>query len=224
MKTNSASIKKRVAEENRRLTEYKLVILTEGNVSEISPDRTFFVIKPSGVEYENLTPAKTVIVDMNGRVIKGKFRPSTDAPTHLEIYKEFPEIGGIAHTHSPYATIFAQMMRPIPCYGTTHADLCGEIPVARHLTDKEIRDDYEKNTGKAICEILRNGHVPCILVPAHGPFTFGRNAKEAVEHAQILEKIAMMAILGTHKGPIKKTLFRKHHDRKHGKNHYYGQT
>lgn len=217
------SIKKRVAEENRRLTEYKLVILTEGNVSEISPDRRFLVIKPSGVNYENLTPAKTVVVDMNGKVVKGKLRPSTDMPTHLEIYRNFPEIGGIAHTHSPYATIFAQMMKPIPCYGTTHADLCGEIPVARHLTDEEIQNDYEKNTGKAICEVLRKNYVPCVLVPGHGPFTFGKNAKEAVEHAQILEKVAMMAILGTHKGPLKESLFKKHHERKHGKDSYYGQ-
>jgi L-ribulose-5-phosphate 4-epimerase len=218
------TIQQRVAQENLRLPKLNLVILTEGNVSEISPDRKYFVIKPSGVEYSDLTPAKTVAVDMKGKVMKGKLRPSTDMPTHLEIYKNFPEIGGIVHTHSPYATIFAQMQKPIPCYGTTHADLCGEIPVTRHLSDKEIKDDYEKNTGKAICEVLKKEFVPCVLVPGHGPFTFGKNAKEAVEHAQILEKIAMMTILGNHKTPLKRSLFKKHYNRKHGKNSYYGQS
>jgi L-ribulose-5-phosphate 4-epimerase len=218
------AIKKTVARENKRLPQLQLVILTEGNVSEISPDRKFFVIKPSGVTYDELTHTKTVVVDMKTGLSKNKYRPSTDTPTHWEIYKRFPEIGGIVHTHSPYATMFAQMQKPIPCYGTTHADLCGEIPVTRHLTDKEIMEDYEGNTGKAICEVLKKNFVPCVLVPGHGPFTFGKNAKQAVEHAQILEKIAMMAMLGDHKGLLKKSLFEKHHDRKHGKNQYYGQA
>jgi L-ribulose-5-phosphate 4-epimerase len=217
-------IRGNVAAENRRLPEFGLVILTEGNVSEISPDRKYIVIKPSGVAYDDLTPQMTVVVDMKGVVVSGKLQPSTDLPTHLEIYKRFPHIGGIAHTHSPYATMFAQNQRPIPCYGTTHADLCGEIPVTRHLSDKEIKDDYEKNTGISISEILSKGYVPCVLVNGHGVFTFGKNAKEAVQHAQIVEKIAMMAVLGDHKKPLKSSLFRKHYDRKHGKESYYGQN
>lgn len=218
-----STLKKEVCEQNRRLRELNLVILTEGNVSAISPDRKFVAIKPSGVEYDDLTPKKIVVVDMRGQVTEGSWKPSTDTPTHLEIYRRFPEIGGIAHTHSTHATIFAQMREPIPCYGTTHADLCGDIPVTRELSRNEIAKEYEKNTGTVICETLSGGFCPCVLVASHGPFTFGTTPKEAVDHALILEKIATMALLGTYKKPIKKTLFDKHHQRKHGKNHYYGQ-
>ena len=219
-----AQLKKEVCDQNRRLSAHNLVILTEGNVSAISPDRKFVVIKPSGVSYENLRPSHMVVVDMRGRVVEGSLRPSTDTLTHMEIYKKYSTIGGIAHTHSTHATIFAQMRKPIPCYGTTHADLCGEIPVTRHLTKREIENDYEVNTGKIICEILSESFVPCVLVASHGPFTFGAHAGAAVDHAYTLEKIATMAILGSYSRPINTILFRKHHERKHGKNRYYGQT
>lgn len=216
-------IKKNVADANLRLPKLSLVILTEGNVSEISPDRKYVIIKPSGVDYAELTPEKMIVVDMEGNVVDGSLKPSTDTPTHLEIYKKFPEIGGITHTHSTYATIFAQMKKTIPCYGTTHADLCGEVPVTRDLARNEVERDYETNTGKAICETLKVNFSPCVLVSSHGPFTFGKNAAEAVNHAQILEKVATMAIMGNYKGSIDGHLFKKHHNRKHGKNYYYGQ-
>lgn len=217
-------LKKIVCEQNRRLPKSGLVILSEGNVSQITEDRTCFVIKPSGIGYNDLTPDKMVVVDMGGNVREGHLHPSTDTPTHLEIYRRFPEVGGITHTHSPFATMFAQLKKPIPCFGTTHADaFCGEIPVTRELTHEEIFTHYEYNTGKAIAEIFDPSKNRCILVASHGPFAFGKDAKEAVNHACILEKVAMMAILATPESPISEALLRKHHERKWGKNKYYGQ-
>lgn len=218
-------IKKIVCEENLRLAKEGLVILSEGNVSQISPDRKHFVIKPSGVEYKDLTPEKMVVVDMTGQVIEGNLRPSSDTLTHLEVYRKMPKVSGIAHTHSPFATIFAQMKKPIPCYGTTHADaFFEEVPVTRLLTEEEIFEDYEGNTGKSICEVVDPENARCILVAHHGPFTFGESAKQAVDHAAILEKVAMMASMGNYSGPVQHALLKyKHFYRKHGKDKYYGQ-
>ena len=220
-------LKKEVCEQNCRLAKEHLVIITEGNVSQITPDRKHFVIKPSGVEYSDLTPEKMVIVDLLGNVVGGGMRPSSDTPTHAEIYRHFPEIKGIAHTHSPFATIFAQMKKSIPCYGTTHADaFLGDVPVTRSLVEDEIFVDFELNTGKVINEKLNPAEHRAILVAGHGPFTFGESAKSAVDHATILEKVAMMALLGTYDKPLQDSLLKsRHFHRKHGKggHKYYGQ-
>lgn len=218
-------IKKIVWEQNRRLPASGLVILTEGNVSQISPDRKFMVIKPSGVSYDDLVPQMMVVVDIEtGNVVEGDLRPSTDTPTHIEIYKHLSRVGGITHTHSPYATMFAQQEESIPCYGTTHADAFSvHIPVTRSLTEEEINEDYERHTGRAITELLQGNNTACVLVARHGPFAVGASPKESVDHAMILEKIAMMAVLGKPKTPISDVLLKKHHERKHGKDKYYGQ-
>lgn len=218
-------LKKIVCEQNQRLPGHGLVILTEGNVSQITPDRKHIVIKPSGVEYRELAPHKMVVVDMQGNVVEGDLRPSVDTPTVIEIYRRHPEISGIAHTHSSFATIFAQMHKPIPCYGTTHADaFYGDVPVTRPLTDEEIKEDLEIHTAKVISEILQARKARCILVASHGPFVFGSSAKDAVDHAAIVEQVAMMAILGEYKNPISEALLKKHHMRKHGDERYYGQS
>ena len=201
------------------------MIVTEGNVSQISSDRRYFVIKPSGVEYDKLIHEHMVVMDLDGNIVDGEMRPSVDTPTHLEIYRRYPHIGGITHTHSSFATIFAQMKKPIPCYGTTHADaFYDEVPVTRHLTDEEIMNDLEFNTARVIAEILDRRISPCVLVASHGPFAFGRDAKESVNHAAIAEQVAMMAILGQYESPVQKALIEKHFQRKHGKARYYGQT
>jgi len=221
-------LKKRVCKENLRLQKSGLVILTEGNASQISDDRKYMVIKPSGVPYESLTPEKMVVLDMNGNIIEGKLKPSSDTPTHLEIYKKFEEVGGIVHTHSLYATMFAQMKKPIECFGTTHADaFYGDVPVTRHLTEEEINAGYELHTGKVISEVLQLEKSPCVLVASHGPFAFGGDAKQAVDYAYILEKVAMMAHMMAYHGatqePLPQWLLDKHFNRKHGKDRYYGQ-
>lgn len=218
-------LKKIVCEQNLRLPREGLVILTEGNVSQISPDRKFMLIKPSGVEYPSLTPAMIVVVDMAGNVVDGKLRPSTDTATHLELYRQFSHIGGIAHTHSTMATTFAQRRAPIPCYGTTHADaFYGHVPVTRLMKPREIREAYEANTGRVIAETMQLHRSPCVLVAGHGPFAFGRDAAEAVDYACILEKVATMALLAKPKAPITKVLLDKHFLRKHGPGSYYGQV
>ncbi|OHA19299.1 MAG: hypothetical protein A2836_01890 [Candidatus Taylorbacteria bacterium RIFCSPHIGHO2_01_FULL_45_63] len=220
-------LKKEVCRQNLRLFEQKLVILTEGNVSQVSADRKYFAIKPSGVLYEELTPSKIIVLDLSGRIVEGKGKPSTDAPTHAEMYLEKKEISGIAHTHSPFATIFSQMKKSIPCYGTTHADaFSGEVPVTRLLTEEEIFDDFETNTGKVICEVIDPTKHRAVLVSGHGPFAFGTSAKDAVDHALILEKVAMMALMGEYEGPLQDSLLKHYHfNRKHGKgkHKYYGQ-
>jgi L-ribulose-5-phosphate 4-epimerase len=217
-------LKALVCEQNKRLKREGLVILTEGNVSQISPDRTCFVIKPSGVEYDALTPEDMVVVNLKGEVLDGARKPSSDTPTHIEIYKKFPSVGGITHTHSPHATAFAQMRAPIPCYGTTHADaFWGDIPVTRRLSEKEIVEGYEFYTAQSIGEVLHNTFSPCVLVADHGPFCFGETAKESVDRACILEKVAMMALLGAPKESLPGLIARKHFNRKHGEDRYYGQ-
>lgn len=213
-----------VCEQNKRLPETGLVILTEGNVSQVSADRTFMVIKPSGVDYKDLSPDKMVVVDMQGNILEGDLRPSVDTHTHLEIYRKYPHIGGITHTHSSFATVFAQMHKSVPAYGTTHADAFGsEIPVTRALTDEEITGNLEINTGKVICEVLDQRHARCVLVASHGPFVFGKDARQSVDSAALAEQVAMMAILGQYRTPLQESLLKKHFERKHGKDKYYGQ-
>ncbi|KKR46256.1 MAG: L-ribulose-5-phosphate 4-epimerase [Parcubacteria group bacterium GW2011_GWA1_40_21] len=218
-------LKKNVCEQNKRLVELGLVILTEGNVSQISDDRKYVVIKPSGIPYEDLTPDKMVVIDLKSEsIMKGCLNPSSDTATHLEIYRKFPEIKGVTHTHSIFATAWAQTGKRIPCYGTSHADhFCGDIPITRLLTNKEIRENYELNTGKVINEILLSQKVSGVMVNRHGPFCFGSSAKESVDNSIILEKIAMLATMTKTSSPMPKNLHKKHYHRKHGKNKYYGQ-
>ncbi len=216
-------LKEEVCEANISLPGHGLVIFTEGNVSGISDDRKYVVIKPSGVEYDKMKPDDMVVVDLEGNKIEGNFNPSTDTPAHLEVYKGFPEVKSIIHTHSTYATVFAQIKKPIPCLGTTHADnFYGEVPVSRELTDEEIKENYEANIGKVICEIL-NMDVPAVLVANHGPFIFGKSIKKAVNNAAVLEKVALMAFNAGSQIPINTALLDKHYKRKHGSGKYYGQ-
>lgn len=226
-------LKKEVCAANLKLVEYGLVILTWGNVSAITPDRKFVVIKPSGVAYDSMTPEKMVVVDLEGKVVEGELRPSSDMPTHLEVYKAFPNVGAVVHTHSRYATALAQSERNLPCYGTTHADtFYGEVPCTRHLTEQEVKEAYEKNTGVVIGETFRlkgidPEAVPGALVCKHGPFAWGKDCQKAVENALILEETAHMALLTEQFSPQVKPapqyLLDKHYFRKHGANAYYGQ-
>lgn len=204
---------------------------TWGNVSGIDRETGYFAIKPSGVDYDVLRPEDMVIMDLSGNRIEGAYRPSSDTPTHLELYRAFPEMGGIVHTHSPWATSWAQAGRGIPCYGTTHADyFYGEIPCARLLSRDEINDAYEKNTGLVIIETLKGRnpmHIPGILCTGHGPFTWGKDAAEAVHNAVVLEEVAKMAfnteLLRPGVNPVPQALQDKHFLRKHGAGAYYGQ-
>ena len=224
-------LKEAVCEANLKLVEYGLVIMTWGNVSAISEDGRFVVIKPSGVDYSVMEPGMMTVVDMDGSIVEGELRPSSDLPTHLELYRAFPEIGGIVHTHSTHATAWAQSGRAIPCYGTTHADyFYGEIPCARNLTPEETEAAYEKNTGKSIVEVFadRNPiHVPGVLCKNHGPFTWGKDAAEAVHNAVVLEEVAKMAwmteMIGGRDCQTPQYMQDKHFMRKHGPNAYYGQ-
>ncbi len=226
-------LKQRVYEANMQLPKYGLVTFTWGNVSEIDRETGYFAIKPSGVEYDLLKPEDMVIMDLDGNKIEGKYNPSSDTATHIELYKEFDRIGGIVHTHSSYATSWAQSGRSIPCYGTTHADyIYGEVPCLRCLTKEEIDEAYEKNTGKLIVsEFRRMGKdveaVPAVLCKNHGPFTWGNDAKEAVHNAVVLEECAKMAyrteIINPQVQPAPQELQDKHYYRKHGDNAYYGQ-
>ncbi|RHP35985.1 L-ribulose-5-phosphate 4-epimerase [Blautia sp. AF34-10] len=227
-------LKKRVYEANMLLPKYGLVTFTWGNVSEIDRESGLFVIKPSGVDYDLLTPDDMVVMDLNGNKVEGRYRPSSDTPTHLELYKAFPEIGGIVHTHSSYATSWAQAGRSIPCYGTTHADyIYGEVPCLRCLTKEEIDEAYEENTGHLIVnEFKRMGKdvkaVPAVLCKNHGPFTWGKDAHEAVHNAVVLEEVAKMAYraetINPRIQPAPQELQDKHYYRKHGANAYYGQN
>ncbi|MDR1612903.1 MAG: L-ribulose-5-phosphate 4-epimerase AraD [Planctomycetota bacterium] len=222
-----------VFEANLRLVDEHLVILAWGNASGIDRDQGVFLIKPSGVSYAELEPGRLVAVDLDGKVAEGTLNPSSDTATHLELYKAWPEIGGIVHTHSTYAASFAQACRPIPCYGTTHCDFCpGDIPCVRALTKEEVEEAYEKNTGTAIIEDYKNNNrspveYPGVILSRHGPFTWGKNAHKAVENAVILERLAQMALLtrriNPEIGPIPEHILNKHHMRKHGPNAYYGQ-
>lgn len=224
-------LKQLVYEANMELPARGLITYTWGNVSGIDREKSLFVIKPSGVEYENLHPEDMVVMDLNGNKVEGKLKPSSDTPTHLELYKAFPEIGGVVHTHSPWAASWAQAGRSIPCYGTTHADyFYGEIPCARNLTPEEIETGYETNTGKVIIETFTEknpSYVPGVLCANHGPFTWGKDAKEAVHNAVVLEEVAKMACRtemlrpGVQEAP--QVIRDKHFMRKHGPNAYYGQ-
>ena len=216
-------LKQEVCKANLGLAKNSLVILTEGNVSAITNDGRYIVIKPSGMKYEKMKKEDMVVVDLKGNKIEGKLNPSVDIWIHLEIYKSFSQIKSVIHTHSIYSTIFAQKKEPIPCLGTTHADaFYGDIPVARELTDEEIKGEYEKNTGKAINEVL-NVDIPAVLVPSHGAFIFGKSPDEALNNAIILEKVAKMALFTSSKYPINSALLDKHYLRKHGQERYYGQ-
>lgn len=222
-------IKKQVYDANIALWKSGLVIFTWGNVSERFED--FIIIKPSGVEYEKMKPKDMVIVDLNGNIVDGKLKPSSDTPTHIELYKEFPNIKGICHTHSSYATSFAQAGEGLKPYGTTHADyFYGEIPCTRELTQQETENDYEKNTGKVIIETFRNTDiksVPGVLVKHHGVFSWGFSAKDSVHNAIVMEEVAKMnyrtLILNPQASTLMQYTLDKHYNRKHGKNAYYGQ-
>ncbi len=224
-------LKRQVYEANMDLPKYGLVTFTWGNVSGIDRESGYFVIKPSGVEYENLRPEDLVVVDLNGNVVEGSLNPSSDTPTHLELYKAFPKIGAVVHTHSSWATSWAQAGRGIPCYGTTHADyMYGEIPCLRCLSEEEINDAYEINTGRLITEYYKEKDymaVPACLCKNHGPFAWGRDAKEAVHHSVVLEEVAKMAArceqINPDVKPAPRELLDKHYMRKHGTNAYYGQ-
>lgn len=226
-------LKKEVYEANMLLPKYNLVTFTWGNVSAIDRKSGLVVIKPSGVEYEKMGPEDMVVVDLDGNVVEGKYKPSSDTPTHVKLYKEFSEIGGIVHTHSRWATIFAQVGRAIKPYGTTQADyFYNEVPCTRDMTEEEIRDEYEYNTGKVIVETFKDInpiHVPAVVVKNHGPFTWGKDAMEAVHNAVVLEEVAMMAwnaeVLSNYTiKTMPKELMEKHFMRKHGPNAYYGQN
>ena len=226
-------LKKQVYEANVELNNRGVVLYTFGNVSGISREKGLVVIKPSGVDYAVMRAEDMVVVDLQtGEVVEGKYRPSSDTPTHLEIYRAFSEVNGVAHTHSIYATIFAQAGKAIPALGTTHADYFhGDIICTERLSEPEVLDDYEHNTGKALVRAyMKNGvspiDVPAVLAIGHGPFTFGKNAAEAVYHAVVLEDVAKMAwhtLQFNNKAQLDTYVLDKHYYRKHGKNAYYGQ-
>lgn len=225
-------LKREVLEANLLLPRYGLVSFTWGNVSGIDRKHGLVVIKPSGVAYERMTAEEMVVVDLDGRIVDGELRPSSDLPTHLELYRAFPQIGGVVHTHSQWATVFAQAGRDIPAYGTTHADcFYGSVPCTGPLTTEEINGTYEKNTGLLITRTfaergLNAEEMSAVLVRSHGPFCWGKNPADAVENAAVLEKVAEMAYYTERLGQtdaIPQPLLDRHYLRKHGKNAYYGQ-
>ena len=224
-------LKAQVCEANLELPRRGLVTYTWGNVSGIDRSEGRIVIKPSGVPYESMTADDMVVVDCEGRVVEGKWKPSSDTPTHIELYRSFPALGGIVHTHSRWATIFAQAGREIPALGTTQADyFYGAVPCTRRMTDREIQGAYEKETGRVIVETFQNSDpmaVPGVVVFSHGPFTWGANAEEATHNAVVLEEVAFMAwhslLLNPAQSSMQPALLDKHYLRKHGKDAYYGQ-
>ena len=226
-------LKQEVYEANMALPKHDLVTFTWGNVSGNDRESGLFVIKPSGVDYEKLTPDDMVVVDLEGKKVEGKLNPSSDTETHRVLYRAFPHIGGVVHTHSRWATTFAQAGQGVRAYGTTHADyFYGEIPCTREMTKEEIVDGYEDETGRVIVERFEKygvnpDDIPAVLVKDHGPFTWGKDAHEAVYHAVVLEEVAMMAlhtqILTQSRDPMPQALLDKHFLRKHGPNAYYGQ-
>ena len=226
-------LKKRVYEANLEIVKQGLVIYTWGNASGYDPEKELMVIKPSGVNYDTMRPKDMVVLDLDGNILEGSYKPSSDTPTHRYLYKQYPELRGIVHTHSQWATVFAQAQKSIPPLGTTHADyFYGTIPVTRPLTDDEINSHYEWNTGMVIREIF-NGiksnplKIPGVLVGEHGPFAFGNSPGDAAHNAKVMEEVAKMAyytsILSDGFKPMNKTLLDKNYLRKHGKNAYYGQ-
>lgn len=226
-------LKQEVCRANLALVKAGLVILTWGNVSAISEDRRYVVIKPSGVDYAAMTPEQMVVTDPDGHIVEGDLRPSSDLATHLELYKAFPGLRSVVHTHSTYATALSQAGQDLPCFGTTHADtFYGPVPCTRPLTEAEVREAYEKNTGCVIAECFAARGIdpaacPGVLVASHGPFTWGASCQKAVEHAVILEEVARMALLTRQyrpdAAPAPQYLQDKHYFRKHGENAYYGQ-
>lgn len=224
-------LREEVLEANLELVRRGLVLYTFGNASGIAREEGLVVIKPSGVPYDKMKPEHLVIVDLNGKTVEGDLRPSSDLPTHLVLYKAFPSIGGVAHTHSRAATAWAQAGRAIPCYGTTHADYFhGAIPVTKPLSEKEIRSDYERNTGLAIVRCMKKQdplHAPGILVAGHAPFCWGASPADAAHNAVVLEELAALALQTITVNPRAKTLPKVLHDkhffRKHGSSAYYGQ-
>jgi L-ribulose-5-phosphate 4-epimerase len=224
------NLKQQVYEANMALVKHKLVIFSWGNASGIDKETGLVVIKPSGVDYSTMKPQDMVVVDLNGKVVEGSLNPSSDTPTHLVLYRNFKEIQGVVHTHSEWAVSWAQAGMPIPALGTTHADhFYGEIPCTRKLSKKEIEGEYEVETGNVIVETFKNINpvdMPAVLVNSHGPFTWGKNAMNAVENAVILEEVAKMAFRTLklkEVSAIEQWLLDKHYLRKHGKNAYYGQ-
>lgn len=232
------ALKEMVLRANLSLLRYGLATLTWGNVSGIDRKSGLIVIKPSGVEYDAMDSDDMVVVDLEGKVVEGKLRPSSDTPTHVELYKAFPEVGGITHTHSPNATAFAQAGREIPCLGTTHADVFyGVVPITRLMTEEEVKTAYEKNTGKVIVERFRKMSkeplrgdpmsVPGVLVAGHGPFCWGKDPEDSVNNSLMLERIAEIALKTFQLNPdaagLPDYILNKHHERKHGTNAYYGQ-
>ena len=225
------ALKEAVCQANLDLVKHKVVIFTWGNVSAIDKESGLVVIKPSGVDYSVMKPEHMVVVDLDGNVVEGNLKPSTDLPTHLELYKAFPDVGGVVHTHSINATAWAQAGRDIPLYGTTHADYFhGAIPCTRALTDEEIGGEYEKNTGLVIAE--RIGEVPPLTLPgalvkSHGVFSWGKDADQAVHNAVVIEAVSEMAmkteLINPGATPASEAIVEKHYNRKHGKNAYYGQ-
>jgi L-ribulose-5-phosphate 4-epimerase len=224
-------LKSEVFDANIALMRHGLVTLTWGNVSGMDRQRNCIAIKPSGVDYDSLKPEDMVIVDMEGNVVEGRLHPSSDTPTHLELYKAFPSISGIVHTHSLYATMFAQACREIPCFGTTHADcFVGPVPVTRFLTEIEVQEGYERATGTLIVERMAGldpESTPGVLVAGHAPFVWGRSATDAVRNSLVLERIAQMALGSLQLNPelsaIPSFIQEKHYQRKHGPKAYYGQ-
>ena len=225
------NLKVQVLQANLLLPEYNLVTFTWGNVSGIDREKGLVVIKPSGVSYDSMTKDDMVVVDLDGNVVEGKWRPSSDTPTHLALYKAYPNMGGIVHTHSRWATTFAQAGMSIPAMGTTQGDyFYGDIPCTRPMTEKEIKGEYEKDTGHVIIETFAGKdpmEIPAVVVYSHGPFTWGKDAMEAVHNAVVLEEVAFMdwhaMMINPNQGRMQQELLDKHYLRKHGANAYYGQ-
>lgn len=223
-------LKSEVCQANLDLVKYGLVIFTWGNASAIDRSSGLVVIKPSGVAYDGMNPEQMVVVDLDGNVVEGSLRPSSDMPTHLALYKAFPEIGGVVHTHSTYATAWAQAGLNLPVIGTTHADyFANDIPCTRDMTESEVKGAYEKETGTVIIEAFKGVnpvHIPGVLVKNHAPFTWGKNVHDAVHNSVVLEEVAKMAFMSRMLNPtltMNPLLVEKHFERKHGKNAYYGQ-
>lgn len=224
-------LKKKVCKANLDLVKHGLVLFTWGNASAIDREKGLVVIKPSGVNYDNMKPEDVVVVDLEGNVVEGENKPSSDMATHLVLYKEFPDIGGVVHTHSEWATIWSQAGQPVPALGTTHADyFYGDIPCTRKLTHNEIEGEYEKETGNVIVEKFHNldaNAIPGVLVNNHGPFAWGKNADDAVHNAVVIEavsKIAYFTLKIKRVSSLDQTLLDKHYLRKHGEDSYYGQS
>ena len=226
-------LKEKVVQADLDLVKHHLVPFSWGSVSQIDRESGLVVIKPSGVSYDDITADDMVVVDLDGKVVDGNLRPSSDTPTHIEFYKAFPDVGGVTHTHSTFATSWAQAGRDIPFYGTTHADyFYGDIPCARSLTQEEIEGEYEKNTGLVIIERFKKDNlkpleVPGVLIKSHGVFAFGKDADGSVYNATVIEEVAKMAFITEQVNPnverADKFMMEKHYLRKHGKNAYYGQ-